>query len=184
MAIYKKKSWRRGRKKKVPDPMLKSSPLTRNVRNLPTYLLVPYKQKLSPITIGIYLSTIHPNWDYLYSTFVHVLFMGHSPPFAHSLERSREGSRHQPHFSGVHTPLRTYWRGLRKKNRTKKFPTQKLGPKSTYLPTSIGSGTFFLDPPWRNCLFLIWGKGKGDLGPSKTAIFKKYPKATRPKPLF
>ena len=29
-------------------------------------------------------------------------------------------------------------------------------------------------PPIRNSQFPIWAKGKGVLGPSKTAIFKKY----------
>ena len=59
----------------MPDTMMKSSPLA---RNLPTYLLVPYKQELSPTDKLIYLQTTHPNWDYLYGTFVHVLFMGTS----------------------------------------------------------------------------------------------------------
>ena len=30
------------------------------------------------------------------------------------------------------------------------------------------------NPPIRNSQFPIWAKGKGVLGPSKTAIFKKY----------
>ena len=36
------------------------------------------------------------------------------------------------------------------------------------LPYYRGNG------PIRNREFLIWAKGKGDLGPSKTAIFKKH----------
>ena len=45
-------------------------------------------------------------------------------------------------------PVQYIFKYFPKKIWAKKFPIQELGPKSTYLPTSIVSEIFFLPPPW------------------------------------